>query len=208
MWGVCNLLSILKLGEPAAAPIVTRLRQVKDAFRYLLDNPKMLHEPLGLDTGVKGTRVAARVWGRDDGGGGLIFKQKDIDQIVTWSLNPPFQDPYAPPMSDDAQVILSLAISDLNKKLLLKAPSFISLLVNSVLLGPEHPRRANDDFEAEKGPAQRVSCCTRRCSACARFKRLTAFRSLGLHGGSAADCAVCAGSRSAFAGPDRGRGTF
>ena len=60
------------------------------------------------------------------------------------------------------QAILSLCVSDLNKQLLLASEGFIPLLVDSLLLDPEHPQRENStltgvtDFEATKGPVQRV----------------------------------------------------
>eukprot|EP01043_Picozoa_sp_COSAG02_P068076 COSAG02_NODE_11171_length_1777_cov_2.868892_2_plen_59_part_00 len=41
------------------------------------------------------------------------------------------------------QSILNLCVSDLNKEMLLQAKGFISLLVDSLLLDPEHPRMEN-----------------------------------------------------------------
>ena len=37
--------------------------------------------------GVYATRIAALVWGRDDDGGGLTFKQRDIDKLVEVAAN-------------------------------------------------------------------------------------------------------------------------
>ena len=61
------------------------------------------------------------------------------------------------------QSILNLCVSDLNKKMLLEAKGFISLLVDSLLLDPEHPRMENyhtltgvTDWESAKAPVQRV----------------------------------------------------
>ena len=55
------------------------------------------------------------------------------------------------------ELILNLCVSDLNKSLLLNAEGFIPLLLDSLLLDPEHPRRsdANTDFDAVCGPVQR-----------------------------------------------------
>lgn len=64
---------------------------------------------------------------------------------------------------DHGKAILSLCISDLNKELLLGVAGFIPLLVDSLLLDPDHPRMENvtfqgkTDWEAAKGPVQRVS---------------------------------------------------
>ena len=58
--------------------------------------------------------------------------------------------------------ILNLTVSDINKKMLLEAKGFISLLVDSLLLDPEHPRMQNvtltgvTDWDTAKGPVQRV----------------------------------------------------
>jgi hypothetical protein len=60
------------------------------------------------------------------------------------------------------QSILNLCVSDLNKEMLLQAKGFISLLVDSLLLDPEHPRMENvtltgvTDWESAKAPVQQV----------------------------------------------------
>ena len=46
--------------------------------------------------------------------------------------------------------------SDLNKELLLSVDDFIPLLVDSLLLDPDHPRRAAPDFDAVSPLVQRV----------------------------------------------------
>ena len=67
-------------------------------------------------------------------------------------------------MKDDyGQPILNLCVSDTNKELLLGAEGVIPLLVDSLLLDPQHPRKDNvaifgeTNWEAAKGPVQRVS---------------------------------------------------
>jgi hypothetical protein len=68
------------------------------------------------------------------------------------------------PMKEDyGQSMLSLCVSDRNKELLLSCEGFILVLVDSLLLDPAHPRIENvtlggkTDWEATKGPVQRVS---------------------------------------------------
>ncbi len=58
---------------------------------------------------------------------------------------------------DYAQSILSLCVSDQHKLLLLKCKEFVPLLLDSLLLDLEHPRRAQPDFDAVAPPVQRVS---------------------------------------------------
>ena len=68
------------------------------------------------------------------------------------------------PIGEDAgQAIVCLSVSDTNKELLLSAEGFIPLLIDSLLLDPEHSRKSGaevmgaTDFEKVKGPVQRVS---------------------------------------------------
>ena len=126
-----------------------------------LDNPLVLIAAAGWETSSIATRLAAQVWGRDDGGGGLTFHQRDIDRVVQAADH---RGPAAGanPMTEYfGRSILSLCVSDTNKKLLLANESFIPLLVDSLLLDPKHPRMQNvaiqgtTDWEGAKGPVQR-----------------------------------------------------
>ena len=47
-----------------------------------------------------------------------------------------------PLTEQSGRILLNLSVSETNKALLLKAEGFIPLLVDSLLLHPEHPRRA------------------------------------------------------------------
>ena len=100
-----------------------------------------------------------QVWGRDEDGDGVFtFTQSDVDKVVhladhrgavaqlggSWVLK-----------SSHGLSILNLCISDANKSLLLKCDGFVPLLVDSLLLDPDHPRRAEADFEAVAPPVQR-----------------------------------------------------
>ena len=117
--------------------------------------------------------LAAQVWGRDDDGGGLTFQQVDIDKIVQLAYHRGVQ--FFPMQRDHGQPILNLCVSDLNKQLLLNAEGFIPLLVDSLLLDPEHPRMdhttvggVKTDWDATKAPVQRVSTPVLR-AACLRI---------------------------------------
>ena len=126
------------------------------------DHPLAFVADLGIETGVAATKIAALVWGRDDDGGGLTFKRDDIEKIVQIADHRASHSIYYPMREDHGQAILSLCISDLNKELLLGVNNFLPLLVDSLLLDPEHPRMENvtlqgkTDWEAAKGPVQRV----------------------------------------------------
>ena len=79
--------------------------------------------------------------------------------------------------ADSGQAILNLCVSDQNKELLLNAEGFIPMMVDSLLLDPEHPRMDNvtimgkTDWEGSKGPVQRVSSCLRACRSVSGLKR-------------------------------------
>jgi hypothetical protein len=115
---------------------------------------------MGLETAVLATRIAALVWGRDDSGG-LCFNQRDIDKVVQTAGHRGPAAGFYPMLPTHGQSILSLCISDKNKELLLASEGFIALLVDSLLLDPEHPRQDNDtitgktDWDSAKGPVQR-----------------------------------------------------
>ena len=51
---------------------------------YLLDHPLTFLKEYGYDTGTIGTRIAAKVWGREEAGGDdeFRFKQCDINSIL------------------------------------------------------------------------------------------------------------------------------
>eukprot|EP01052_Picozoa_sp_SAG31_P033802 SAG31_NODE_3867_length_3800_cov_23.537422_4_plen_171_part_00 len=164
-WGVLYTLEIM-LESQQAALVVAKLRSAGvDCFRYLLDNPCVLLRPVGWESGVHAVKIAAQVWGRDDEGGGLTFKQQDIDMIVQAADHRgPLATVY-PMKPAHGQAIRNLCVSDVNKKLLLQCDGFIPLLVDSLLLDPEHPRTENvtlqgaTDWVAVKGPVQRVRIC-------------------------------------------------
>eukprot|EP01045_Picozoa_sp_COSAG04_P016866 COSAG04_NODE_1445_length_6714_cov_1.982162_6_plen_541_part_00 len=163
-YGALAALEMLNLGSPQAQPIVDKLHSAGvDSFRYLLDHPLVFAAAFGLETGSQATKISALVWGRDDDGlAGLTFKQHDMDKIVSLIDHRGPLAGFAPMREDHGQAILSLCISDINKELLLKAEGLIPLLVDSLLLDPEHPRMENvtlfgrTDWETVKGPVQRV----------------------------------------------------
>lgn len=161
IWGGVYLLDYM-LGSPQASePVATRLRSAGvDAVRYVLDHP-LSNFTTWNETGGHATKIAAKVWGRSDDGGGLAFQQTDIDKIVEGAGHRGDAAQVLPMTAGHGQSILNLSVSEINKDLLLNAEGFISLLVDSLLLDPDHPRRNDDtllgptDFEAVKGQVQR-----------------------------------------------------
>jgi hypothetical protein len=128
----------------------------------VLDNPLVVVSGYGAETGVSATRIAAQVWGRDDDGGGLTFKQQDVDQILYFADHRGPAAALFPMTEGHGLSILSLCVSDTHKELLLASSGgCIALLVDSLLLDVEHPRQENaaltgvTDWEAAKAPVQR-----------------------------------------------------
>ena len=163
-WGCLFFLETLKLSSPQAKPVVAKLRDSGvDSFRYLLDHPLVCLRAIGMETGLQATRIAAVAWGRDDDGGGLAFTQQDIDRIVLAADQRGQAASIFPLEEDECRGILNLTVSDINKEMLLNADRLIPVLVDSLLLDPEHPRtsgttiRGDFDFKAVAPLVQRVS---------------------------------------------------
>jgi len=71
------------LASPEAKPVAAKLRSAGlDSVRYMIDHPLDQVKDFGMGTGQSTTRIAALVWGRDDDGGGMRFRQQDIDKVV------------------------------------------------------------------------------------------------------------------------------
>lgn len=104
-----------------------------DCFRYCLDHPLVLFKEFGSETGVTATKIAALVWGRDDalaeGGGGLTFKQQDVNVVVQMAGHRGTFAEFWPMKPDHGLPILNLCVSDEQKDLLLASEGFVSLLV-------------------------------------------------------------------------------
>eukprot|EP01051_Picozoa_sp_SAG22_P020420 SAG22_NODE_4123_length_1377_cov_1.038341_1_plen_95_part_10 len=64
-------------------------------------------------------------------------------------------------LATHGEALLSLCVSDTNKELLLATEGLVRVLVDSLLLDPEHPRKSKasmqgtTDWEGAKGPVQR-----------------------------------------------------
>eukprot|EP01050_Picozoa_sp_SAG11_P016558 SAG11_NODE_2274_length_3591_cov_3.168671_3_plen_456_part_00 len=163
-YGALNMLEVL-LKSVQAKPIVDKLRASGQAsFRYLLDHPRVNIKTTCLETGVQATKAAALVWGRDDDGGGLVFKQEEIDKVLQMADHRGYYASFYAMREDHGTALLSLTVSDINKQLLLSNVDFIPILVDSLLLDSEHPRRDDSptfgrrtDFDAVAPPVQRVS---------------------------------------------------
>ena len=101
------------------------------------------------------------------------------------------------------QSILNLCVSDANKLLLLKCDGFIPVLVDSLLLDPDHPIRAQDEegFEAAAPAVQRVSWPPLLVRVQIHPSDSQRARA-GLRRGDTAACCLSAGARGAVAGAE------
>eukprot|EP01043_Picozoa_sp_COSAG02_P015293 COSAG02_NODE_648_length_18943_cov_924.526746_13_plen_631_part_00 len=165
VWGTLFLLETLVFRGSAedAEMIVAKLRtESRAAFMYLLDHPLTFLRDFGFDTGTIGTRIAATVWGREEAGGDeeFRFKQRDIDSILLVAAKDGTVAMQHPMDRVCCGAILSLCVSDANKTMLLASENdVVTVLVDNLLLDPEHPRRTDPktDFEAFKGLVQQDS---------------------------------------------------
>ena len=115
-WGGLDFLDHLRLASPEARPIVAKLRSAGvDAFRFVLDHPLWHFAPLNMGTGAVATKIAALVWGRDEGGSSLQFKQHDIDQVVEMTdLRAPRSTAFHALSEAHGQALLNLCVSDVS----------------------------------------------------------------------------------------------
>jgi hypothetical protein len=160
VWGTLFLLETLAFRGSAAdaAIIVAKLRaESQGAFMYLLDHPLAFLKDFGFDTGTIGTRIAATVWGREEeaaaGDDAFRFKQRDIDSILLVAAKEGMVASTFPMDRVCCGAILSLCVSDANKAMLLASENdVITVLLDNLLLDPEHPRRTDPqtDFEGIK----------------------------------------------------------
>jgi hypothetical protein len=110
-WGALFTLEIV-IGSPQAGPIIAKLRSAGiSSFRYVLDHPLAMAADFGVETSVHAVRIAALVWGRDDDGGGLAFKQQDIDRCVEVSSHRGSVATYFPLTESTGQPIRELCVS-------------------------------------------------------------------------------------------------
>ena len=210
-YGALNMLEVL-LKSVHAKPVADKLRASGQAsFRYLLDHPRFNFKAICLETGVQAAKAAALVWGRDDDGGGLAFRQEEIDKVMQLVDHRGYFASIFGMRADHGHPILALCVSDINKQLLLNSEGFVPLLVDSLLLDLEHPRRddspivaAKTDFEAVAPPVQRVSSTPLLVRMCPSH---TAVMHAGLCRSHRAARDVPAGPRRAAGEPERRRGS-
>eukprot|EP01052_Picozoa_sp_SAG31_P042453 SAG31_NODE_6743_length_1903_cov_1.521064_3_plen_291_part_01 len=161
-WGTLFLLETLVFrSKPVDAErIAEKLRtEARGSFRHLLDNPLCFFGDFGFESGVIATRIAASIWGRDEQhSGAFVFKQDDINKILRLATNDGAGFAWYPMDDVIPQAVLSLCVSDANKDLLLASDTDVtSVLVEGLLLSPDHPRKTDgrSDFERYKGEVQR-----------------------------------------------------
>jgi hypothetical protein len=140
-------LEVLVLEAPDPTPIVSRLRSAGvNAIRFVIDHPLALLGEIGTETSMHATNIAAAVWGGDEDGGGNSFGRRDVDKVIKVADH---RGPVAGMWPFNVRYrwsILNMCISDADKSLLLRCEDFIRVLVDSLFLEPDHPRRAHVDF--------------------------------------------------------------
>ena len=153
--GVVTLLSTLDLSAPEAEAIVRQLATISTALRFLLDNPNMALRMAGMDTSAQGCVVCALAFGKEeadspdapgDSEQQFYFTSENLrlaptvllsvfsGTMATWT-------PTLPPYF--VRPAVALCISDTNKQRLLESASesLLQLLLEALLLDPEHPRQ-------------------------------------------------------------------
>ena len=151
VWCSVELLAQLDLTTPEAQPIVEMLKAIPSTLRFVLEHELVHVDSLGYTTSSVTARVCALAFGKDEGGKGALFEfsQADIELIVTNRLallsgaavawNPELPAFFMRP-------VVHLCISDANKELLVQcATELMPLLVEALLLDPEHTRQSQPE---------------------------------------------------------------
>ena len=105
-------------------------------------------------------RVCALVFGKEEDGGGFDFSQDSIDATVNYCLQgfsgglAPF-NPLLPPHF--FRIWVPLTISDKYKHLLMQSPDLTKMLIEGLLLDPEHIRQSQDPAIRHRSSAMQLS---------------------------------------------------
>ena len=149
-----QLLSTLDLTAPEAVPIVRQLKGMASTLRFVLDNSLSHMQGIGFTSAGPASAVCALAFGKEEGGD-FEFTQTMIDSTLAGQLSiysgtmAPFT-PTLPPFF--LRPVVHLCISDVNKALLIRSPDLMKLLIEALLLDPEHTRQ--DQLETTKGTLQ------------------------------------------------------
>lgn len=141
-------LHTLDLTAPEATPIVTLLENMPSTLRFVLDNNLSHARDFGFTTATHATMLCAKMFGKREGGGGTFeFTQQMIDEMLTYLLFTfsgdcaiiyPTLEPF------HLSSVVCLCISDANKTHLLQTSEPIKLIMEALLLNPEHVRNHGD----------------------------------------------------------------
>eukprot|EP01052_Picozoa_sp_SAG31_P008653 SAG31_NODE_440_length_15664_cov_8.209252_10_plen_516_part_00 len=146
VWAPFAMIASCDLAGPEASPIVRMLEEIPSALRFVMDNEVSHVRQMGMTSSADCMRVCAQVFGKreDSGGDHFEFAQEQIDISVDYILTAfsgslSFLNPVLP--TTFFKYWCNLCISDCNKSLLIKSPQFFKMLVEVLLLDPEHQRQ-------------------------------------------------------------------
>lgn len=169
-WAPFALIASLDLAAPEAAPIVQLLEGMPSALQFALAHPVSHVRDLGMMSAGDCARVCAMVFGKQcrQEDGGFNFSQDSIDTTVKYTLTHFSGDlkgqlPLLPPHF--FRIWVDLSISDSNKVLLIQSPDLTKMLIEGLLLAPDHNRQSQDS--AVKAQIQ--------CDAAECFAQLAQF---------------------------------
>jgi hypothetical protein len=144
----------LDLTAPEAAPVVRQLREAPSALRFTMAHPLRHVSALGHDSAPYCGMLCAVVFGKEEGGG-FDFARGTIDDILKVmrdQLSGALAPFFAVLPAHWFRPVVHLAISDVNKRTLVKSARLIPLLLEALFLEPEHARKGAAD--SMKAPIQ------------------------------------------------------
>ena len=125
------------------------VRETASSLRWVLNLEKPLEwtKTTGHGSATQIPMICASFFGRDESGGPFSFSQAEVDGVLEF-IKSTFTGPWYPFAKllpgYTCVPVLSLAISDSNKDMMLRNPGWIPHLLEGLLLDPEHPRNQPD----------------------------------------------------------------
>ena len=158
-WGYMRTLNVLA-GEKIEE-IEEKIREERNALRYVIDNNVIFCADYGLQSSTMGMICAANLYGKDEDNT-FGITQDDVDGFIgldtelmacnSWGI-------IVAMGPNQARGLLKLCISDRSKRMLIKSEGLVPHMIASLMLDPSHkrldPKQNKNTSQATKERVQR-----------------------------------------------------
>lgn len=146
MFCAVHLFNTLDFAAPEAAPIMRMLEDMPSTLRFLLEHSRSHLKDIGATSAAAASAVCALAFGKQEGD--FAFTQQMIEDVVKNMVDNlsgvlAAWNPILPTFF--LLKVVHLCISDANKNLLLESADLCKLLLEALLLDPEHMRQTQSE---------------------------------------------------------------